>query len=238
MDGDPIMARLNEMIVEPVHRDIWHRIRHANATAFANQNISDFIEDGEIEKLVDHVALKIGELLDCLVIDRESDHNTIGTPQRVAKMLVHEVFAGRYEPPPSITSFPNAKELDEVYTIGPIAVRSACSHHLVPVIGEAWVGIHPGTRVIGLSKFARILQWIMARPHIQEEAVIMLADTIEKLVEPKGLGLIVKATHYCMCWRGVKETQTTMINSIMRGTFRDKPHIKSEFQQLIGMQQP
>jgi len=106
------------------------------------------------------------------------------------------------------------------------------------VIGEAWVGIHPGTRVIGLSKFARILQWIMARPHIQEEAVIMLADTIEKLVEPKGLGLIVKATHYCMCWRGVKETQTTMINSIMRGTFRDKPHIKSEFQQLIGMQQP
>lgn len=228
--------RLPALLAQPVHRDIRRRIEAAGATYCANENISEFIEPGELDKLVAHTALKVGELLDSLVIDRERDHNTIGTAQRVAKMLVLEVFAGRYLPPPKITSFPNAKKLDEIYTVGPISVLSACSHHLVPVIGEAWIGIMPSDRVIGLSKFSRVLQWVMARPHIQEEAVIMLADTIESLVQPLGLGIIVNCTHYCMRWRGVKERDTTMVNSIMRGLFLERPHVKAEFMQLIEMQ--
>jgi GTP cyclohydrolase I len=231
------MEAVNARISIPSYRDIRKRIEDAGASCFANENISEYIEPGELDNVVAHIEMKVGELLDALVIDRDEDHNTIGTARRVAKMLVHEVFAGRYHPPPKITSFPNAKHLDEVYTLGPITVRSACSHHLVPVIGRCWVGVMPGERVIGLSKFTRLIQWVMARPHIQEEAAVMLADTIESLVEPVGLGIIVDATHYCMKWRGVKENDTSMITSIMRGSFLEKPHVKAEFMRLIEMQQ-
>jgi len=171
-----------------------------------------------------------------LLIDVPNDHNTEGTPERVAKMFVDEVMRGRYYPAPDITAFPNDLKLDELYVTGPITVRSMCSHHLVPIVGQAWVGIVPGEdTVIGLSKFNRLVDWVFSRPQIQEEASIQLADIIEEKAKPKGLAIVVKATHMCMTWRGVRETQdATMTTSIVRGVLRDKPEARAEFFSLVG----
>lgn len=212
---------------------IKNRIRLAGASFHANDNISRFLQHGEIDLLQNEVEEKIKAVLEALVIDVESDHNTQETAKRVAKMYLKEVFAGRYVEPPKITEFPNAKQLDEIYTLGPITIRSACSHHLVPITGRAWIGILPSDRVIGISKFVRLVNWIMARPQIQEEATVQLADIIEKMIEPRGLAIVIEAQHQCMTWRGVKESETVMTSSVMRGVFRDKPEARAEFLRLI-----
>jgi GTP cyclohydrolase I len=167
------------------------------------------------------------------VVDTENDHNTQETAARVARMYVREVFRGRYEAPPKVTDFPNVKHLDEIYTVGPITVRSACSHHLVPITGQCWVGVKPSDRVIGLSKFNRLVEWVMARPQIQEEAAIMLADTIEGLIKPQGLAVVIKAQHQCMTWRGVKDNDTHMVTSIMRGFFREDAKARQELMSIL-----
>lgn len=215
---------------------IRERLLAAGAPFLANDNIADAINPHELPELEAEVADRVEDLLRALVIDVDNDHNTRGTAERVARMYLREVFRGRYQRPPAITDFPNAKQLDQVYSVGPITVRSACSHHLVPILGQCWIGVKPSERVIGLSKFNRLAEWVFSRPHIQEEAVMILADEIERLVNPKGLVVIVKAQHYCMKWRGVREPETNMVTSVVRGEFRDKPHMKAEFLQLIGMQ--
>ena len=216
---------------------IRERLLASGHSFLANDNIADFIEPGELPELQNEVADKFRELLRSLVIDIDNDHNTHETAERVAKMYLQEVFKGRYHHQPKVASFPNVKKLDEIYTVGPITVRSACSHHFVPIMGNCWIGIKPGSRVIGLSKFTRVADWVFSRPHIQEEAGMILADEIEKLCEPQGLGIIVKAQHYCMKWRGVKEPQTSMINSVVRGDFRHDPSLKQEFFELIRQQE-
>lgn len=221
----------------PISERIRQRIEQAQAAYFANDNISPFLKEGELEELEREVTGKMRDLLRSLVIDIENDHNTEETAERVARMYLHEVFKGRYQEQPKIASFPNVKNLDEIYTVGPITVRSACSHHLVPILGNCWIGIKPGERVIGLSKFSRVADWVFSRPHIQEEAVIILADEIERLCEPKGLAILVKAQHYCMKWRGVKEPQTSMMNSVVRGDFRRDPSLKQEFFELVKQQE-
>jgi GTP cyclohydrolase I len=216
---------------------IRQRLDRAEAPYFANDNIAPFLREGEIEELEKEVSGKVRDLLRSLVIDIDNDHNTEETAERVARMYLYEVFKGRYHDQPKIASFPNVKNLDEIYTVGPITVRSACSHHLVPILGNCWIGIKPGERVIGLSKFSRVADWVFSRPHIQEEAVIILADEIERLCQPKGLAILVKAQHYCMKWRGVKELQTSMINSVVRGDFRHDPSLKQEFFELVKQQE-
>ena len=215
---------------------IKERIISQNKRFHANDNISEFINPGELQILQKEISTRVKELLKSLVIDIENDHNSQETAERVAKMYLHEVFKGRYYKQPNVTDFPNAKNLDEIYTLGPISVRSACSHHMVPIIGDCWIGIKPGDKVIGISKFARVADWVFSRPHIQEEAVMILADEIERLCEPKGLAILVKAKHYCMCWRGVKEPNTSMINSIVRGDFRHDASLKQEFFELVKQQ--
>ena len=214
---------------------IRQRLLAAGAPFLANDNIAAHLEPGDLDDLEVEVAERVEGLMRALVIDGDNDHNTKSTAERVARMYLQEVFAGRYHQPPRLTDFPNAKELDQVYTVGPITVRSACSHHLVPILGRCWVGIKPSDRVIGLSKFVRLAEWVFSRPHIQEEAVMILADEIERLVKPVGLIVIVKAQHYCMKWRGVREPETSMVTSVVRGEFRDKPHMKAEFLQLIEL---
>jgi GTP cyclohydrolase I len=214
---------------------IRERLLAAGAPFLANDNIAHAIEPGELQYLEAEVADKVEALLRSLVIDVDNDHNTRGTAERVARMYLGEVFRGRYHEPPRITDFPNAKELDQIYSVGPITVRSACSHHRVPILGKCWVGIKPSDRVIGLSKFNRLAEWVFSRPHIQEEAVMILADEIERLVKPAGLIVIVQAQHYCMKWRGVREPDTNMVTSVVRGEFRDDPHMKSEYLQLIDL---
>ena len=213
------------------------RLEAAGAPYLANDNVADYLLDGELDLLQKEVADRVRELLRTLLIDIDRDHNTEETAERVAKMYLQEVFKGRYHRQPKIASFPNVKQLDEIYTVGPISVRSACSHHLVPILGNCWIGIKPGDRVIGLSKFARVADWVFSRPHIQEEAVMMLADEIERLCEPQGLAILIKAQHYCMKWRGVKEPQTSMVNSVVRGDFRLDPNLKVEFFELVKQQE-
>ena len=162
--------------VQPVSQRIRQRLVDQGISFLANDNVAAFIETGELDELEHEVADRVRELLRSLVIDIDNDHNTAETAERVARMYLREVFKGRYNHQPKVASFPNVKQLDEIYTVGPISVRSACSHHLVPIMGNCWIGIKPGERVIGLSKFTRVADWVFSRPHIQEEAVMILAD--------------------------------------------------------------
>ncbi len=219
----------------PVSVKIRERLLAARKRFNANDNIADFIEPGELEKLLDEVTVKMEGVLDSLVIDTERDHNTKDTARRVAKMYVGEVFKGRYVKPPAITEFPNAERLNELMIVGPITVRSACSHHFCPVIGTLWIGVLPNehTNVIGLSKYARVAEWIMGRPQIQEEAVVQLADLIQNKTKPDGLAIVMEATHYCVAWRGVKDLDSKRINSVMRGVFLKDANLRREFLSLI-----
>ena len=219
----------------PVSVKIRERLKAAKQRFHANDNIAAFIEPGELELLLDEVQEKMKHVLDSLVIDTVHDHNTADTARRVAKMYVKEVFAGRYVEAPRITEFPNAERLNELLIVGPITVRSACSHHFCPVMGRIWIGIMPNvsSNVLGLSKYARIVDWIMNRPQIQEEAVVQLADLIEKKVKPDGLAIVMEASHFCMSWRGIKETDSKMVNSVMRGSFLKDTALRREFLSLI-----
>ena len=142
----------------PVSTVIRKRIQEARRRFHANDNIAEFIEPDELGLLLDEVEQKMKGVLESLVIDTENDHNTNNTARRVAKMYVQEVFGGRYVPQPKITDFPNAEHLAELMIVGPITVRSACSHHFCPVIGKVWIGVMPNehTNVIGLSKYVRL----------------------------------------------------------------------------------
>ena len=219
----------------PVSVKIRERLAAARKRFNANDNIAEFIEPGELEKLLDEVEAKMQGVLDSMVIDTANDHNTGNTARRVAKMYLNEVFKGRYVPGPTITEFPNAERLNELMIVGPITVRSACSHHFCPVIGTLWIGVLPNehTNVIGLSKYARVAEWIMGRPQIQEEAVVQLADLIQAKTKPDGLAIVMEATHYCVAWRGVKDLDSKMINSVMRGVFLKDANLRREFLSLI-----
>ena len=219
----------------PVSVKIRERLAHAKKRFHANDNIARFIEPGELAALLDEVEGKMQGVLDSLVIDTAGDHNTQNTARRVAKMYLNEVFNGRYVEAPSITEFPNAEHLNELMIVGPITVRSACSHHFCPVIGKIWIGVMPNehTNVIGLSKYARLAEWVMGRPQIQEEAVVQLADLIMDKTQPDGLAIVMEASHYCMGWRGVKDLDSKMINSVMRGVFLKDANLRREFLALI-----
>jgi GTP cyclohydrolase I len=219
----------------PMSVKIRERVMASGQRFHANDNIAEFLQPGELEALLDEVEVKMRGVLESLVIDTEHDHNTTDTARRVAKLYVQEVFRGRYFKAPEITEFPNAEQLNELMIVGPITVRSACSHHFCPVIGKIWIGVLPNknTNVIGLSKYARLAEWVMGRPQIQEEAVVQLADLIQNKTRPDGLALVMEATHYCMAWRGVKDMDSRMINSVMRGAFLKDPNLRREFLSLI-----
>ena len=219
----------------PLSTVIRRRIKTQNARFHTNDNISAFIRPGELEGLMTEVAEKMQAVLESLVIDTESDHNTRDTSRRVAKRYVQEVFNGRYVDQPALTKFPNVSRLNELMIIGPITVRSACSHHLCPIMGRIWIGVLPNknSALIGLSKYSRLTEWVMCRPQIQEEAVVELADMLEKKIKPVGVAVVMEADHFCMQWRGVKDSDSKMINSVMRGAFLKDANLRREFLALI-----
>ena len=219
----------------PASDRIRHRLISAGQRYHANDNIADFIEDGELGELQDEVQARMQEVLHALVIDTDNDHNTRGTARRVAKMFVREVFAGRYAPAPAVTAFPNVSHLNELMIVGPLKVRSACSHHLCPILGQVWIGVLPNAAsdLIGLSKYARLAEWVLGRPQIQEEAVVMLADALERRIRPDGLAVVMQASHFCMHWRGVKDDGALMRNSVMRGAFLKNATLRREFLSLL-----
>lgn len=231
------MAASKPVSDTPVSTRIRERIRARGQRFHANDNISAFIEPGELEALQKEVEGKVRSLLESLVIDVDNDHNTRESARRVAKMYVTEVFRGRYVPTPHVTEFPNAEHLNELMIMGPITVRSACSHHLCPIMGKLWIGVMPNanSNLIGLSKYSRIADWIMSRPQIQEEAIIQLADLLVGMVKPDGLAVVMEADHFCMHWRGVKDNASKMTNSVMRGVFLENGALRREFLSLINL---
>jgi GTP cyclohydrolase I len=219
----------------PVSERIRARLVASGTRFHANDNIAAYIEPGEMDALLDEVSARMQGVLESLVIDTVSDHNTQGTARRVAKMYLQEIFGGRYTSAPPVTEFPNAAHLNELMIIGPITVRSACSHHLCPIMGKVWIGVMPNqhSNLIGLSKYARLAAWVMNRPQIQEEAVVQLAELLQEKMQPDGLAVIMEAEHFCMHWRGVKDTEALMVNSVMHGSFLKDPALRREFLSLI-----
>jgi GTP cyclohydrolase IA len=238
--SDARLFRSEEELAKlPASERIRYRLVKAERRHHANDNISAFVREGELAELKAEVALKMQEVLRALVIDTDHDHNTRETAKRVAKMYVEEVFRGRYVPMPAVTEFPNAERLNELMIVGPITIRSACSHHMCPIFGKVWIGILPNehSNLIGLSKYARIADWIMSRPQIQEEAVTMLANELQDRVRPDGLAIVMEADHFCMHWRGVKDTDSAMVNSVMRGAFLKDANLRREFLSLLPRKQ-
>lgn len=219
---------------EDVSAKIYKRIKEAGVRCHSNDNISEYIKDGEIEELVEEVADKLEDVLHSLIIDTDRDWNTKGTAHRVAKMLVNETCYGHFHPKPKMTLFPNGSSYDQLYITGPISIRGTCAHHFMPIIGKAYIGIYPGKNVIGLSKFNRLIDWIASRPSIQEEMTVQVADAIEKETEAEGVAVIIKAEHLCLTHRGFREHESDMTTSVMRGVFKNNVDIKREFIDLMG----
>ena len=232
----PLFRSDDEDLSKPVSDRIRSRLVKANQRYHANDNISAYLKDGEVDALRVEVEARMAEVLKSLVIDTESDHNTQDTARRVAKLFITEAFKGRYDAMPEVTEFPNVEKLNELLIVGPITVRSACSHHLCPILGKVWIGIMPNqhSNLIGLSKYARICDWVMSRPQIQEEAVVQLANILQEKVKPDGLAIVIEADHLCMQWRGVKDVDALMTNSVMRGAFLTDSNLRREFLSLLG----
>jgi len=209
------------------------RLQAAGQPFRANDNIARYVEPGEVAALADEVAQKVREVLQSLVIDVDNDHNTRETAERVARMYVNEVFAGRYLPAPDLTAFPNVTSYDELYVVGPITIRSTCAHHLQNIRGNCWIGIYPGKNVLGLSKFYRLAEWVAARPQIQEEMTIQIADLVEAETAAEGVAVVIKAEHMCVTHRGVREDHSDMTTSVLRGVLRDNSETRAEFFRLL-----
>lgn len=213
---------------------LTRRLRKRGQRFFANDNVADVFIDQEEQNLLQlEIVTRTKALLDALLIDTANDHNSRGTADRVAKMFCRETFSGRFRAAPAMTTFPNTR-YDELLTTGPITVRSMCSHHLCPILGTCYIGMIPGDRVAGLSKFNRVVDWFASRGQIQEELVVQIADYLEEQLQPKGLAVVIRAQHTCMTWRGVKEhSDAAMTTSVMRGVFRDKPEARAEFLHFV-----
>ena len=188
---------------------------------FANENISAHLSDEDIDTMQREVQRHVQGMLDALLIDTSKDHNTNETAKRVAKMYVREVMNGRYQRQPTVTDFPNVKQYDNVYTVGPITVRSLCSHHLAPILGKCVVSVIPNEKVIGLSKFNRLVDWVMTRPQIQEEATEQIASLLDEKLDAKAIAVAVYADHMCCQWRGIKD-MSKMTTWAFRGEFKDE----------------
>lgn len=211
-----------------ISEQIRQRVLAAGARFHSNDNIADFINEGELDLLIDEVAKEFQDVLSTLVIDTDNDHNTQDTARRVAKMFILETFSGRYRPVPKVTAFPNMG-YKSLYTTGPISVRSTCAHHFQNIVGRCWVGIVPEQEVIGLSKFNRIVHHICERPQIQEEMTTQIAEALKKYAKTDNIAVLVKAEHHCMTMRGVKEHESDMTTAIMLGAFDTHAPLKKEF---------
>lgn len=221
-----------------VSEKIKARLKEAGKRFWAGDNISEYMEEGEKQQLVDELAPKFEEVLQGLVIDTENDPNSNGTGKRLAKMYINELMAGRYEPMPAATAFPN--DSDDRYE-GMLVVRSEltsmCSHHHQIVRGVAYIGIIASSKLIGLSKYTRIAQWCAMRGTLQEELANDIVREIQKATEAEHLGVYVQATHGCVENRGVKAHSSLTQTTVLRGAFKDDPATKKEFMDNIKLQQ-
>ena len=217
--------------MEKISEIIRMRLKEAGVRYNSNDNISDFLHEGDLEKLQQEVQDQFQTVLDSLVIDTKNDHNTQETAKRVAKMYVQEIFGGRFQPTPRVTAFPNMG-YKSMYTSGPISIRSTCAHHFQNIVGKCWVGIIPEDEVIGLSKFNRLVHHIAERPQIQEEMTTQVAEELKKYAKTEHIAVILKAEHHCMTHRGVREHESDMTTSILHGAFKEDPALREEFYKI------
>lgn len=209
-------------------------VRLLRAPRLCNETIDGYLDKAEKAIMMASAAKKLEELFDVLQIDHKNDHNTRDTPRRVAKMFVEEVLHGRYSAPPSITEFENVERYDQMIVTGPIEVRSMCAHHLMPIVGEAYIGVLPSPdgKIIGLSKYDRIVEYFASRLQIQEELVAQIGNYIVEMTQPRGLAVRISAVHMCKTHRGVRASQQSrMVNSSFYGEMLRNPAAKAEFVQ-------
>ena len=216
---------------------ITTKIKEAGARYWAGDNISQFITDKDREKLIDELTLKFESVLDSLIIDRENDPNSRGTGRRLAKMYVNEVMSGRYDLPPDATAFPNnGKHIYDGMLVVRCELKSMCSHHHQPVTGVAYVGIIPGEKVIGLSKYSRIAQWCARRGTLQEELCNDICSEIQKATDSEDVAVYMEAEHGCCTNRGIMATSSLTQTTVLKGVFKTDAGTKKEFFDNIHLQ--
>ena len=217
---------------------IRKRLADAGARYWAGDNISEYIEPGEKEQLIDELQVKFHGVLQSLVIDTDNDPNSADTGRRLAKMYVNELMSGRYDTRPKATAFPNDSQ--EAYK-GMLVVRSElksmCSHHHQPVAGVAYIGIIAHKKLIGLSKYTRIAQWCARRGTLQEELAMVIAKEIMKSTESEHVGVYIQATHGCCENRGIMAHSSLTQTTVLQGAFKDDSATKKEFMDNIKLQQ-
>ena len=217
---------------------IRNRIKKEGGRYWAGDNISQWIAPSEKDQLIDEITEQFEGVLDALVIDRHTDPNSQGTARRLAKMYVNEIMAGRYEPRPDATAFPNdSADRYEGMLVVRSELRSMCSHHHQPVTGVAYIGIIAAQKLIGLSKYTRIAQWCARRGTLQEELANDIAREIEKATEARDLGVYIQAVHGCCENRGIMAHSSLTQTTVLKGAFKDDPGTKKEFFDNIKLQQ-
>ena len=217
---------------------IIERIKAKNARYWAGDNISDHILDSERAELVDELTTKFEGVLDSLLIDRHTDPNSRGTARRLAKMYLYEIMAGRYDPAPDATAFPNdTEDRYEGMLVIRSELRSMCSHHHQPVTGVAYIGIISAQKLIGLSKYTRIAQWCARRGTLQEELCNDIAREIMKATGSENVAVYIQATHGCCENRGIMAHSSLTQTTVLKGAFNTDPGTKKEFMDNIKLQQ-
>ena len=218
------------------------RLEVAGLRYWAGDNISEIMQNGDKEGLIEELTVKFEDVLDSLVIDRHTDPNSMDTGRRLAKMYVNELMSGRYDPAPPATAFPNEPDnvTNEKYE-GMLVVRSeltsVCSHHHQPVKGVAYIGIIAADKLIGLSKYTRIAQWCARRGTLQEELAMDIAREIMKATGSNDVGVYIQATHGCCENRGIMAHSSLTQTTVLKGSFFNNPHVKQEFFDNIKLQQ-
>ena len=221
-----------------ISQTIKERVQAAGARAWANDNISDYMEEGEKQQLIEEAMPAFENVLQSLVIDTETDPNSMDTARRMAKMYINEIMSGRYDPMPNPSAFPNY--IEGGYE-GMLVVRSEltslCSHHHQTVKGVAYIGIIAGPKLLGLSKYTRIAQWCARRGTLQEELNVMIANKIQEITGTDHVGVYVQATHGCCENRGIRAHSSLTQTTVLRGAFKDEPDVRKEFIDNVKLQQ-
>ena len=214
------------------------RLEEANVRYWAGDNISEVLQEGDKEELIEEAASAFENVLDKLLIDRHNDPNSMGTGKRLAKMYINELMAGRYDPMPKATAFPNdSASRYEGMLVVRSELTSMCSHHHQIVRGVAYIGIIAADKLIGLSKYTRIAQWCAERGTLQEELANDIVREIQKATGAEHLGVYVQATHGCVENRGVKAHSSLTQTTVLKGAFKDDAATKKEFMDNIKLQQ-